>query len=54
MSAKKALPKAKAAAIEGLELDSTLSEAHTSLGYSLRAFDWDFDSAGKEFRRALN
>jgi TolB-like protein/DNA-binding winged helix-turn-helix (wHTH) protein len=54
MSAKEALPKAKAAAIEGLELDSTLSEAHTSLGYSLRAFDWDFDSAGKEFRRALN
>jgi TolB-like protein/DNA-binding winged helix-turn-helix (wHTH) protein len=53
MSAKEALPKAKAAAIEGLELDSTLSEAHTSLGYSLRAFDWDFDSAGKEFRRAI-
>jgi tetratricopeptide (TPR) repeat protein len=53
MSTKEALPKAKAAAIKGLELDSTLSEAHTSLGYSLRAFDWDFDSAGKEFRRAI-
>jgi TolB-like protein len=39
MSTKEALPKAKAAAIKGLELDSTLSEAHTSLGYSLRAFD---------------
>jgi TolB-like protein/DNA-binding winged helix-turn-helix (wHTH) protein/Tfp pilus assembly protein PilF len=53
MSFKEALPKAKAAAIRALELDSSLSEAHTSLGYSLRAFDWDFDSAGKEFRRAI-
>jgi TolB-like protein/DNA-binding winged helix-turn-helix (wHTH) protein/Tfp pilus assembly protein PilF len=53
MPSKEALPKAKAAAIKALELDSSLSEAHTSLGYSLRAFDWDFDSAGKEFRRAI-
>jgi len=52
-SFKEALPKAKAAAIKALELDSSLSEAHTSLGYSLRAFDWDFDSAGKEFQRAI-
>jgi TolB-like protein/DNA-binding winged helix-turn-helix (wHTH) protein/Tfp pilus assembly protein PilF len=53
MSFKEALPKAKAAAIKALELDSSLSEAHTSLGYSLRAFDWDFDSAGKQFQRAI-
>jgi TolB-like protein/DNA-binding winged helix-turn-helix (wHTH) protein/Tfp pilus assembly protein PilF len=53
MSFKEALPKAKAAAIKAVELDGSLSEAHTSLGYSLRAFDWDFDSAGKEFRRAI-
>jgi tetratricopeptide (TPR) repeat protein len=53
MSTKEALPKAKAAAVKAVELDSSLSEAHTSLGYSLRAFDWDFDSAGKEFRRAI-
>ncbi len=53
MSFKEALPKAKAAAIKALELDGSLSEAHTSLGYSLRAFDWDFDSAGKEFQRAI-
>jgi len=50
---KEAFPKAKAAAIKALELDSSLSEAHTSLGYTLRAFDWDFDSAGKEFQRAI-
>jgi TolB-like protein/DNA-binding winged helix-turn-helix (wHTH) protein/Tfp pilus assembly protein PilF len=53
MPPQEAFPKAKAAAIKALELDSSLSEAHTSLGYSLRAFDWDFDSAGKEFQRAI-
>jgi TolB-like protein/DNA-binding winged helix-turn-helix (wHTH) protein/Tfp pilus assembly protein PilF len=53
MPSKEALPKAKAAAVKALELDSSLSEAHTSLGYCLRSFDWDFDSAGKEFRRAI-
>jgi TolB-like protein/DNA-binding winged helix-turn-helix (wHTH) protein/Tfp pilus assembly protein PilF len=53
MPSKKALPKAKAAAVKALELDSSMSEAHTSLGYSLRSFDWDFDAAGKEFRQAI-
>ena len=54
MTPKEAFPEAKAAAIKALELDSSLSEAHTSLGYSLRAFDWNFDSAGKEFRQAID
>jgi TolB-like protein/DNA-binding winged helix-turn-helix (wHTH) protein/Tfp pilus assembly protein PilF len=53
MTFKEALPRAKAAAVKALELDSSMSEAHTSLGYSLRAFDWDFDAAGKEFQRAI-
>jgi len=53
MTFNEALPRAKAAAVKALELDSSMSEAHTSLGYSLRAFDWDFDAAGKEFRRAI-
>jgi TolB-like protein/DNA-binding winged helix-turn-helix (wHTH) protein/Tfp pilus assembly protein PilF len=53
MTPKEAFPEAKAAAIKALDLDSSLSEAHTSLGYSLRAFDWNFDSAGKEFRQAI-
>jgi TolB-like protein/DNA-binding winged helix-turn-helix (wHTH) protein/Flp pilus assembly protein TadD len=48
-----ALPKAKAAAIKALELDSTLGEAHNSLAFSLDVFDWDLDSAGREFRRAI-
>jgi len=53
MIPKEALPKAKAAAIKALELDSTLGEAHNSLAFCLDGFDWDFDSAGKEFRRAI-
>jgi TolB-like protein/DNA-binding winged helix-turn-helix (wHTH) protein/Flp pilus assembly protein TadD len=53
MTAKEALPKAKAAAIKALELDSALGEAHNSLAFCLDGFDWDFDSAGKEFRRAV-
>jgi TolB-like protein/DNA-binding winged helix-turn-helix (wHTH) protein/Flp pilus assembly protein TadD len=53
MTPKEALPKAKAAAIKALELDSTLGEAHNSLAFCLDGFDWDFPSAGKEFRRAI-
>jgi TolB-like protein/DNA-binding winged helix-turn-helix (wHTH) protein/Flp pilus assembly protein TadD len=53
MSTKEALPKAKAAAIKALELDSALGEAHTSLAVCLDGFDWDFDTAEKEFRRAI-
>jgi TolB-like protein/DNA-binding winged helix-turn-helix (wHTH) protein/Flp pilus assembly protein TadD len=54
MTPKEALPKAKAAAIKALELDSALGEAHNSLAFCLDGFDWDFDSAGKEFRRAID
>src|SRR5579862_1326318 len=53
MPPKEAFPKAKAAAIKALELDSTLGEAHNSLAFVLDGFDWDFDSAGKEFQRAI-
>jgi TolB-like protein/DNA-binding winged helix-turn-helix (wHTH) protein/Flp pilus assembly protein TadD len=53
MTPKEAYPKAKAAATKALELDSTLGEAHNSLAFVLDGFDWDFDSAGKEFRRAI-
>jgi len=53
MAAREALPAAKAAAIKALELDNTLGEAHTSLGFALSGFDWDWASAEKEFRRAI-
>jgi TolB-like protein/DNA-binding winged helix-turn-helix (wHTH) protein/Flp pilus assembly protein TadD len=53
MTPKEAFPKAKAAAMKALELDSTLGEAHNSLAFVLDGYDWDFNAAGKEFRRAI-
>ena len=48
-----ALPKAKAAATKAVELDNTLSEAHTSLAFTLDLYDWDWASAGREYLRAI-
>jgi TolB-like protein/DNA-binding winged helix-turn-helix (wHTH) protein/Flp pilus assembly protein TadD len=54
LASKEALPSAKAAAIKALDLDNTLGEAHTSLAFALSSFDWDWASAEKEFRRAID
>ena len=54
MASKEALPASKAAAIKALELDNTLGEAHTSLGFALSGFDWDWAAAEREFRRAID
>jgi TolB-like protein/DNA-binding winged helix-turn-helix (wHTH) protein/Flp pilus assembly protein TadD len=53
MTPREALPTAKAAALKALDLDDTLGEAHTSLAFCLDAFDWDFETAETEFRRAI-
>ena len=53
MTPKEGFPKAKAAAIKALELDGTLGEAHNSLAFILDGFDWDLESGGKEFQRAI-
>jgi len=53
LAPKDALPRAKAAASKALELDNTLGEAHTSLAFSLDVFDRDWQSAEKEFRKAI-
>jgi TolB-like protein/DNA-binding winged helix-turn-helix (wHTH) protein/Tfp pilus assembly protein PilF len=53
MTPKEAFPKAKDAAIKALELDNKLGEAHNSLAFVLDGFDWDLDSGGKEFQRAI-
>jgi serine/threonine-protein kinase len=50
---KEKMPKAKAAATKALQLDDTLAEAHTSLAAVLSRYDWDWPSAQKEFKRAL-
>ncbi len=54
LTPKEALPKAKAVAIQALELDNALGEAHNSLAFVLDGFDWDLDAGGKEFRRAID
>jgi eukaryotic-like serine/threonine-protein kinase len=45
--------KAKAAATKALELDDTLAEAHAALGWVKWGYDWDWSSAEREFRRAI-
>jgi serine/threonine-protein kinase len=45
--------KAKFYARKAIELDDTLAEAHASLAWSLFIYDWDWDGAEKEFRRAI-
>ncbi len=49
----KELSRAKAAATKALEIDETLAEAHTSLGFVKFWDDWDFAGAELEFRRAI-
>jgi len=46
------VPKAKAAALKAIDLDASLAEPHTALGYIL-AEEWDWTAAQKEFQRAL-
>src|SRR5579862_6220663 len=53
LAPKEAYPKAKAAAIRAIALDSTLGEAHISLAFCLDGFDWDFASAGREFTQGI-
>ena len=53
LAPKQAYPKAKAAAAKALALDDTLGEAHISLAFCLENFDWDWESAGREFTRGI-
>jgi eukaryotic-like serine/threonine-protein kinase len=48
-----AWPKAKAAAMQALEIDDSLAEAHTSLGLVKEHFEWDWAGAEKEFKRGI-
>jgi TolB-like protein/DNA-binding winged helix-turn-helix (wHTH) protein/Flp pilus assembly protein TadD len=50
---KEGFPKAKEAATKALKLDDKLGEAHSSLAFCLDVFDWAWDSAEKEFKRAI-
>jgi TolB-like protein/Tfp pilus assembly protein PilF len=48
-----AMPKAKAAAQKALQLDDGLAEAHASFAYINMVYDWNWASAEKEFKRAI-
>jgi len=47
------MPKARAAAQRAVELDGNLAEAHTALALIVQSSDWDWETAEKEFRRAI-
>ncbi|MEW6210657.1 MAG: tetratricopeptide repeat protein [Acidobacteriota bacterium] len=53
-STEEAFSKAKEAAAKAISIDDALAEAHTSLGLTLMAYDWDFTKAEAEFRRAID
>jgi tetratricopeptide (TPR) repeat protein len=47
------MPKAKEAALKALALDDKIAEAHASLGQIVAYYDYDYATAEKEYRRAL-
>jgi serine/threonine-protein kinase len=51
--AEEAAPKARAAALKALEIDSTLGEAHTLLAQLSFTYDLDLTRADREFKRAI-
>jgi TolB-like protein/Tfp pilus assembly protein PilF len=53
ISSKEGYPKAKESVLKALELDNTLAEAHNSLATILSDFDWDWEGAEKEYKRAI-
>ena len=46
-------PKAKAAALRGLEMDPSSAEAYTSLGSVKGSYEWDREGAERDFRHAI-
>jgi serine/threonine-protein kinase len=48
-----AFPKAKAAAQKAIEIDDSLAEAHAVLGFNALWYDWNWNEAEIEVKRAL-
>jgi eukaryotic-like serine/threonine-protein kinase len=53
MSPAEFLPKAKAAAQKAIEIDDALAQAHAVLGFITFWYDWDWNAADNQFKRAL-
>jgi TolB-like protein/DNA-binding winged helix-turn-helix (wHTH) protein len=47
------MPQARAAALRALQIDDKLPEAHTALALIVQNQDWDWRTAEKEYRRAI-
>jgi adenylate cyclase len=47
------IPKVKQAVLSALKLDNTLAEAHTSYAAELAMYDWKWEEAELEFKRAI-
>ncbi len=48
-----AFPRAQDAARRALAIEPTMAEAHATLGYAALYYDWDWEEAERQFRRAL-
>jgi tetratricopeptide (TPR) repeat protein len=46
-------PLAKHSALKALELDANLAEAHASLGYIINTYDFDWEGAEREYKKAI-
>jgi tetratricopeptide (TPR) repeat protein len=51
---KKSIQKAKSSVYRALELDDSLEEAHCILGVLKCYYDWDWNGAEREFRKAIH
>jgi len=49
----KFIEKARAAALRALMIDERLPEAHCALALIVQNYDWDWDTAEREYRRAI-
>ncbi len=47
------MSKAKAAALKAVELDDSLADAHASLAFIAEIHEWDWATAEREYKRAL-
>ncbi len=52
LSPREAFPKAKSAALKAVEIDDSISEAHTSLAQTME-LEWDWEGAEREYKQAL-
>jgi eukaryotic-like serine/threonine-protein kinase len=53
LTAQEALPKATATALKAIEIDERLAEAHLSLANAKLFYEWDWPTAEREYKRAI-